>query len=83
MIAAYWNALRVGTEVHVHDDDDRGFALSTGTVSSIESRPGSNSVTVRLSAADGTTRLVRPKRLAVHLGARDLHDECWRCGLRQ
>lgn len=79
MILSYWNALRVGDDVLVHDDTDRGFAMSPGTVASVESRPGSNGVTIRLVNTDGTGRKVHPKRLATHLHAHDRRDDCWRC----
>ncbi|WP_040495666.1 hypothetical protein [Ilumatobacter nonamiensis] len=82
MILAYWNALRVNDDVVVHDDDHVGFALSSGTVTAVESRRGSNGVTVRITNADGTGRKVHPKRLATHLHTGDSRLECWRCERR-
>lgn len=79
MIRAYWNALRIGDDVRVHDDADQGFAISAGTVTSVDSRPGSNGVTIRITDDDGATTLVRPKRLAVHFRERDASADCWRC----
>lgn len=82
MILAYWNALRVDDDVFVHDDTDREFAMSAGTVSSVESRRGSNGVTIRIANSDGTNRKVHPKRLATHLHERNSRRDCWRCDLR-
>ncbi len=79
MILAYWNALRVDDDVCVHDDTDPRFAISTGTVAFVDTRGGTNAVTVRMSGDDGATRVIRPKRLAVHLQERDSRTDCWRC----
>lgn len=83
MIRSYWNALRVGDAVVVHDDADRGFLSSNGTVAFVESRKPTHGIGVRITDDHGTSRLVRPKRLAVHLRSGDAHEDCWRCGLRQ
>ncbi len=82
MIRAYWNALRINDDVWVHDDSDEAFAISTGTVAFVDSTSGSNAVTVRITNDDGSTALVHPKRLAVHLPHGDTRADCWRCGLR-
>jgi hypothetical protein len=83
MIQSYWNSLRVHDEVFVHDDTDRGFKILPGTVAFAGSAPGSNNVTIRIIDANGTSRLVLPKRLAVHLAAPMEREGCWRCGLRR
>jgi len=82
MIRSYWDALRVHDDVLVHDDTDRGFAISSGTVAFVESRADSNGVTVRITDDDGSIHMVQPKRLAVHLDVRDSRRDCWRCGVR-
>ena len=80
MIHAYWNSLRVHDEVFVHDDDDRGFAILPGRIAFVSTETGgSNTVTVRVTALDGTKQLLHPTRLAVHLDRVSHDDECWRC----
>jgi hypothetical protein len=71
-----WNALRPGDHVAVHDDNDRRLGLDEGVVELVETRVGGNDVAVRL---DGSTVLVRPRRVAVHLWPIDPQEACWRC----
>jgi hypothetical protein len=71
-----WNALRPGDRVVVHDDDDSGLGLDEGVVEIVETRVGGNDVAVRLA---GSSLLIRPRRLAVHLSPVDSRDACWRC----
>lgn len=84
VIRLTWNALRVGQHVLVHDEDDPLMALVPGRVTDVEQAPGSNDVTIRLSPSGRPAKVVRPRRLMVHLDAGDLDDDdeaerCWRC----
>jgi hypothetical protein len=71
-----WNALRPGDRVAVHDDNDSGLPLDEGVVELVETRAGGNDIAVRLA---GSSVLIRPRRLAVHLSPVDPQDDCWRC----
>ena len=79
MIRSYWNALRVGDAVMVHDDTDPDFTISPGTVTAVHSQNPTNGISIRLHHTDGAGRLAHPKRLAVHLASGDSSPECWRC----
>jgi hypothetical protein len=79
MLRFQWNALRQDDTVLVHDPDSPSMELTHGVVKVVESRPGTNSVAIRLDAHDAEGRIVRPVRFAVHLGATDDVSDCWRC----
>jgi len=82
MLRFQWNALRPGQRVNVHDPADHEMALIPGVVVMTEShfgRRGTNGVAIRVTGADGTTRVVRPSHLAVHLDPIDPGEPCWRC----
>lgn len=79
MIRSYWNALRVGDAVMVHDDTDRDFTMSPGMVTAVYTRQPTHSVSIRLLDTDQTDPPAHPKRLAVHLASGDSLGECWRC----
>lgn len=60
------------------------MALVPGRVTAVERATGSNDVSIRLSSSGRPARIVRPRRLMVHLDAGDLDDDddaerCWRC----
>jgi len=78
MFVFQWNSMRVGDRVMVHDDHDADLALSPGVVQYVETpEQGANDVTIRL---DGDpSRLVRPRRHAVHILPLDRRFSCWRC----
>jgi hypothetical protein len=76
-----WNALRVGDDVMVHNDGTPDMRLDRGVVVLVQPAVGSNEVAVRIVAADGAKRTVRPRRAAVHQGRDERLDECWRCTL--
>ncbi len=82
MIRLQWNALRVGDHVLVHDEDDAEMALLPGRVTMIQTAPGSNDVAIRVSPARGPSKIVHPRRLAVHLDEFDPDSHCWRCDTR-
>jgi hypothetical protein len=78
MFIFQWNALRVGDRVMVHDDLDAGLTLHGGIVQQVDTRPhGANGVGIRLDGAD--SRVLRPRRHAVHLLPDDRRFSCWRC----
>mgnify|MGYP001813747243 CR=1 FL=1 len=79
MIRSYWNALRVGDAVMVHDDTDLDFTISPGTVTAVHSQHPTHSVSIRLLDTERAGRLAHPKRPAVHLASGDSLGECWRC----
>jgi hypothetical protein len=79
MIRLQWNALRIGHQVLVHDESDPEMPLVPGRVAMIQTTNGSNDVAIRISPDDGTTSIVRPRRLAVHLRRLDPAEHCWRC----
>jgi hypothetical protein len=81
MIRLQWNALRVGDHVLVHDEDDTEMALVPGRVTMIQTAQGSNDVAIRLSGR-GASKIVHPRRLAVHLDEFDPDSHCWRCDLQ-
>jgi hypothetical protein len=76
MLRMHWNALRVGDDVLVHDDNDLTAPLAQGTITILQSRPGGwNDLAIRLTGADA---VIRPRGGACHL--LPLHSEgCWRC----
>ncbi|HEY3484930.1 MAG TPA: hypothetical protein VGK49_06065 [Ilumatobacteraceae bacterium] len=78
MLVFQWNALRVGDQVRIHDDQAPDLPLRPGVVALVQTYPHeANIVGIRL---DGDpTVVVHPRRHAVHLGRGDAHDECWRC----
>jgi len=78
MEAMYWNALRTGDRVVVHDDLDPGSALHDGVVGLIQTcQREANVVGIRLDAPDD--RMLQPRRQAVHLLPLDTPPACWRC----
>lgn len=77
-----WNGLHVGQHVLVHDEDDLGAPLIPGRVIEVESTGGSSVVTIRVSPSGAPTRIVRPRRLAVHLDSGESAERCWRCEVR-
>jgi hypothetical protein len=79
MIRLQWNGLRVGHHVLVHDERDHDMPLVPGTVELVQTAAGSNDLAIRISSADGSTTLVHPRRLAVHLTTLDPHEDCWLC----
>ena len=77
MLGFEWSALRVGDHVVVHDDLDPGLVRCPGIVKVVQTRfQDANEVTIRL--AGPPSRLVRPRRQAVHLVPLD-RRRCWRC----
>jgi hypothetical protein len=77
MLTFQWNALRTGGRVLVHDDDAPDLATESGVVAIVRTRRGStNDVAIR---SETTGRIVRPRRLAVHLLPPDRRFSCWRC----
>lgn len=81
MIRLQWNGLQPGDHVEVHDDTDPGMALTEGTVELVQTAIGGNDLAIRIRPHDGPSRVVRPRRLAVHLLPHDLGEDCWRCRL--
>ena len=81
MIGLQWNALRLGHCVLVHDDDGRDMSLAPGVVTMIRTTVGSNDIGIRITQAGGGSRIVRPRRLAVHLEQLDPTEQCWRCAV--
>lgn len=77
-----WNALQVGHHVLVHDEDDAASALIPGRVTEVDDAAGSQRVTIRLSPPGRKTRMVEPRRLAVHLETGETTERCWRCEMR-
>jgi hypothetical protein len=81
MIRLDWDALRVGHHVLVHDEEAEGLPLALGRVTGIETDGGATAIAIRISPAMGPSRIVRPRRLAVHLDLQNLDERCWRCAL--
>ena len=78
MLVFQWNSMRVGDRVMVHDDHDAGLALRPGIVMYVQTREqGANEVTIRLEG--DVSRIVYPRRHAVHLLPIDRRFSCWRC----
>ena len=66
MLRMEWNALRVGDQVLVHDDDDLAAPLTEGTIRILQSRPsGWNDLAIRLTGSTGP--VIRPRGGACHL----------------
>jgi hypothetical protein len=82
MIRRQWNALRVGHHVLVHDEHDPTSPLIPGRVTRVETASGSNQLTIRITPPGQSTRVVQPKRLAVHLDSGEPTERCWRCEIR-
>lgn len=82
MIRHEWNALHVGQHVLVHDEDDPASPLVPGRVTEVEDASGSNHVTIRISPPGRRTRIVQPRRLAVHIDSGEPIERCWRCEIR-
>jgi hypothetical protein len=81
MIRLQWNGLRPGDHVEVHDDTDPAMALTGGTVELVQTAVDSNDLAIRIRPLHGPSRVVRPRRLAVHLLPHDPGEDCWRCRL--
>ena len=81
MLSLHWNALRPGDRVLVHDDTQRISPLRDGVVLLIDSASGRRDVAVRVSDADGSLHVRRPRRMAVHLAPLSKDEHCWRCHL--
>jgi hypothetical protein len=81
MIRLQWNGLRPGDRVDVHDDDDPGMSLTSGTVEMVQTALGGNDLAIRIAPEGRASRVVRPRRLAVHLLPLDPDDDCWRCSI--
>ncbi len=83
MIRLQWNGLRVGHHVLVHDETERGMPLVPGRVTMIKSasgiESGSNDVSILISPPGRASKVVSPRRLAVHLDELDPAERCWRC----
>jgi hypothetical protein len=79
MIRNDWNALQVGHHVMVHDESDPTMGLTPGRVTQVDPAPGSNEVTIRIASRKGPSRVVQPRRLAVHLDTGEPTERCWRC----
>ncbi len=79
MIRPQWQALRVGHHVLVHDEEMAGMPLVPGRVAMIQTDPNSNDIGIRITPTEGTSKIVRPRRLAVHMPQLDLDEHCWRC----
>jgi hypothetical protein len=78
MQAFQWNALRVGDDVCVHDDDTLDLDLHAGVVMVVQTHPHeANDVGIRLGGDDRA--IVYPRRHAVHLGRGGVRPGCWRC----
>jgi hypothetical protein len=78
MQAFQWNALRVGDDVCVHDDDALDLDLHAGAVVLVQTHPHEvNDVGIRLVGDDRV--IVYPRRHAVHLGGGGARPGCWRC----
>jgi len=78
MIALYWNALRAGDRVAVHDDLDADLTMYDGVVRLVQTHGHeAHDVGIRLERPDSKT--LRPRRQAVHLLPLDRRLPCWRC----
>jgi hypothetical protein len=83
MMRFQWNALSVGRQVFVHDSDDPGMRLLTGTVTMVdaETRAYDNEIDIRVDSPQRASNVRRPPRLTVHLRPLDPVESaaCWRC----
>ena len=80
MLRLEWNALRVGDKVLVHDANDAQLRLVPGVVAMVESAKGFDDIGIRTRFRPRRGgRVVRPRRLAVHLDPVDPTQSCWRC----
>jgi len=78
MLFFQWNALRVGDQVRIHDDQAPDLALHDGVVATVQTHPHeANDVGIRLDGDSDV--IVHPRRHAVHLGRGNTHVGCWRC----
>jgi hypothetical protein len=78
MLRFDWDVLRVGDRVLVHDADNADRAMVSGVVAMVNTRRGSNGVSIRVGSTTGGVIPGRA-RLAVHLDPRDPTEPCWRC----
>jgi hypothetical protein len=79
MIRLDWNDLQVGHHVMVHDDADPEMTLVPGRVTMVREASGSNEVEIRISPPGKRSRVVKPRRLTVHLDTGEAPERCWRC----
>lgn len=82
MLKFEWDALRVGTQVAVHDDTDAELSLCRGVVAFVKSADDDNDIAIRIKRSGAQHSVVRPRRHAVHLLPVDPQASCWRCDLR-
>lgn len=80
MIPAYWNALRVGDAVLVHDVAALDTRLRPAHVAMVDARHRHHDVGVRIDGLDKTGWRIRwPSRLRVHLAPVGPADPCRWC----
>jgi hypothetical protein len=68
--------------VLVHDEGDAGQPLLRGRVTEVRTAVGSNDVAIRVPSTGGTSKVIHPNRLAVHLDEYEPESRCWRCDAR-
>ena len=81
MILAYWNALRTGDKVIVHDVTAPGAPLRTGHVAMVDAGRHPHQVGVQFPNADPKGLIQWPSRLRVHLDPVDRFDPCLWCAV--
>jgi len=79
MITVYWNALRVGDTVTLHDLGDPCGPLLDGTVAMVDATQTQHGVGVRVHGEEANPKLVWPSRLRVHIAPHDRSDPCRWC----
>jgi hypothetical protein len=75
----YWDALRRGDHVLVHDPDTADLGLRPATVELTDTGGGSFDVAVRYTDGPDAGRITRPGRFATHLDPVNNPADCWRC----
>lgn len=78
MIIAYWNALRVGDALYVHDDIGADEPTRAARVAIVDASVPRHQIGVRFDDDDGDS-VAWPNRLRVHFAERDLTDQCRWC----
>lgn len=82
MMLAYWNALRAGDQVLVHDASTLGAPLHPGRIAVVDAKQLPHRIGVRAVDVDVSGSAISwPSRLRVHLSPLDPFDPCLWCAI--
>jgi hypothetical protein len=75
----YWDSLRRGDRILVHDPKRADLGLRPAEVAYVEAPRSGHRVGVRYTSGTDTGRVVWPSRFAAHFDPVSEQEDCWRC----